>query len=213
MGKVFKSNLSGIFLILVSGSLISAPSDLVSKKMETFSWSVEDPDKGETHFLAIGNPGAIQIEGKGKGPTGKLSGESSKDSPEIILKGAFEVNPSDIDTGIDLRNYHMREKYLEIKKYPLILFKLEPLKIPEQIILKEGEINLDFTGFLKIHGVQKTIKGKVFLKGTPEGDLSVNAKFSSFIADYGIEVPSFMGITVAKRVDVEVNFKAIKGKI
>ncbi|MCZ2244207.1 YceI family protein, partial [Neisseria meningitidis] len=63
-------------------------------------------------FEGVGNPGFLTIEGKG----GKV--KSTMEVKDRKTSGTFEVELKDFDTGLSLRNSHMKDKYLEVSKYP-----------------------------------------------------------------------------------------------
>ena len=79
--------------------------------------------EGKVEFLAVGQPSALKIRGK-------LSDEKPiSGSLEVVdgsLSGTAKVKLDGFDTGIELRNRHMKEKYLETGKYPETAVKLEP---------------------------------------------------------------------------------------
>ena len=60
---------------------------------------------------------------------------------------------------------------------------------------------------MSLHGVEKPITGEA--KITRAGSsLTTTAVFGINIKDFGIAVPSYMGITVAEKVHVRVTFPA-----
>ncbi len=67
---------------------------------------------GSVETLAIGKPSFIKIRGKGEAPKGELIVEGKKAS------GNFEFSIASLDTGIELRNEHMRDNYLHVKDHP-----------------------------------------------------------------------------------------------
>src|SRR5438046_2728106 len=72
---------------------------------------------GEVEFLATGRPSALKIRGKIKEDakdalTGKLQVTGAN------VTGTAKLALDMLDTGIDLRNKHMKEKYLETGKFP-----------------------------------------------------------------------------------------------
>ncbi|MBX9766702.1 MAG: YceI family protein, partial [Bdellovibrionales bacterium] len=59
--------------------------------------------------------------------------------------------------------------------------------------------DLPFTGKLKLHGVEKDVSGTFSIVGTAEG-AEVESQFSLNLKDFGIEVPKYLGITIAETV-------------
>ena len=114
----------------------------------------------------------------------------------------FEVDLKTIDTGIGLRNRHMRDNYLETDKYRFAKFEGE---IFEADKLNDGEFDLTVKGEIDIHGVKKsrTIEGK-FLK---DGNLyNIITDFEVNLKDHNIDVPSFMFLKIDEVMQLELNF-------
>lgn len=154
---------------------------------------------GMVEFLAIGKPSALKIHGTGASPDAKLSLDKSQ------LKGSIEFQMDKLDTGISLRTEHMKEKYLQVKEYPKS--KLTLLDAPvdadfSKTLSNSGEKK--FRGTLSLHGKEKEVAGTYTAQN---GD--VKAKFPITLSDFGIDVPKYLGITVADTVavDVEVPLK------
>jgi len=137
-------------------------------------------------FKAVG-PGGLGIEGKG-------SDVSVKEQGDVIVA---TVGLGSIKTGIDMRDKHMREKYLETPKYPNAVFTVEKAKLRSP-----GEADVD--GKLQLHGVTKSIRLHYKATGSDKqntviGSAHVNMK------DFNIAVPSYLGVTV--KPEVTVTFK------
>lgn len=162
-------------------------------------------ESGETHFLAIGNPSAIRIEGKLQGPEGELLVQEIESN--LMISGSLKVNLKNSTTGMALRDRHMKEKYLEVDKYAEAVLSLENLTLPKKRVSQEFPEKIKFNGVLSLHGVQKPIAGEFVIK--PQGTkFKINANFPMKISEFGIQVPTFAGITVADHVDVTVQATA-----
>ena len=145
-------------------------------------------------WTAVGFPGFLRINGTG----GKVSGELKSDGNKVY--GRLEVALTSFVTGIKSRDKHMHDKYLDTKKYRVAVLDLAEYKIG-------GE---EFSGTLTIKGEKKPVKGKIDLK-CGVTSCAGTAKFVVKITDYpAIGVPSYLGVTVAEKVDVEVTFVANK---
>jgi polyisoprenoid-binding protein YceI len=123
--------------------------------------------------------------------------------------GSLAVDLRTLDTGIGLRNEHLRDTYLEVTKQPgydtatLSAIDLKGLK-PDT---PEGKGS--FTGSLTLHGVTKTVAGAVEVRPTGE-DLRVKASFPVNLLDYSIRRPRYLGIGVKDTVEVEVAFSVTR---
>lgn len=163
-----------------------------------------DEKVGKTEFLAVGNPGFLKINGTGKGPKGSV--EVNKN----LLSGTFEIDLNQLETGMKLRNDHMKDKYLEVKKFPTAKLIIEDSQLPQVWTLETPELkNQKLKGFIEMHGQKKPV--------VVECDINksglVNAKFELKITDYKIDIPSFMGVTVADKVTVQVETKLGKAEV
>jgi polyisoprenoid-binding protein YceI len=119
--------------------------------------------------------------------------------------GSVTVDLSTLDTGIGLRNEHLRGTYLEVGKGPgfdravvsnIVLKGLNP-EAPEG----KGA----FTGSLTLHGATKPVTGPVDVRQAGSG-LRVKASFPLNLSDYNIAEPRYLGVGVKNTVQVEVAF-------
>ncbi|MBF0297853.1 MAG: YceI family protein [Oligoflexia bacterium] len=157
-----------------------------------------DSTNSSVEFMAIGNPGMLTIEGKGKGITGDLTISSRN------VEGTFECDLNTLETGIDLRDKHMKEKYLEIEKaaFAKAEFKLTKLTLPDKESFTTKKI--PFEGKLKLHGVEKLIKGEANIdKDKKNKTLQSTASFNINVKDFNITIPTFAGINVGENVKIQ----------
>lgn len=133
--------------------------------------------------------GGLQIPGT----TNELS--VADDGTTVKLTVAL----TNLDTGIGLRNAHTK-KYLEVSRFPTA-----QLSVP-RAALKLGESG-DVTGDMTIHG--QTRKVQVHYDAPKKGNVfAVHGTTHILTTDYGIEVPSYMRITVKPEVTIDVTFSA-----
>ncbi len=166
-------------------------------------WLVNlDQGNGTVEFNAVGRPSALKIRGKGAAPKGTLTVEGT------ALSGAATFSLDSLDTGIKLRNEHMKKKYLETEKYPEAKVTFAKLSLPDSL-KADGAVaeKVPFQGTLSLHGVEKPISGtaKIERKG---GQVQLAADFGLKISDFGIATPGFAGITMAEDVQVLVQLAA-----
>lgn len=142
--------------------------------------------KGKVQWQAVGTPGFLKINAEG----GEFKGhvEAGKDGK---VSGQFTCALAFFKTGIDLRDEHMRDRYLEVQKHPEAKLKLDPWTPTS------GES--EWTGTLTLKGVTRPVKG---VANYVEGHLI--ASFVVNVSDYPIGVPSYLGVTMAKEVTVTV---------
>ncbi len=176
---------------------LAKPLTLAANDQKTLSFKEAD---GKVSFLAVGKPAMIKIVGEGSGPYGDLLLASGK------LQGTLSIDMTKLTTKIGLRDEHMKNKYLEVGKFPTaeIIFKDYPLKLEG---LKSQASEFPFTADLKLHGIIKPISGLIKLSK----DQSIIKGFATFkinVTDFLDTLPTYAGIKVADEVQITVDLKA-----
>ncbi len=156
-----------------------------------------DISNSSVSWVAMGNPGFLQIEGKSPKP---LKGEIKKVGEKIDAE--FDCDLTSFRSGIAMRDKHMHDKYFESAKFPVATIKIKAFEP------KPG-IDQIFDGDLTIKGVTKPVTGRVLILKNPNG-LDIEARFNVNLTDYPIGVPSYLGVTVAKDVEVKVKLETLK---
>lgn len=155
------------------------------------------PADGKVEFRAVGRPSAIKISGKAGGPKGDIT--ITNVGAESVINGSAEIGLNDFETGIPMRDRHLKEKYFETEKYPTAVLNLKDFKLPVEILEKGGKVS--GTAELSLHGETRPIE--LSLQLTPaSGKVKAAGEFKIKISDYKIDVPRFSGITVADEVTV-----------
>lgn len=167
-------------------------------------------NNGSVKFFAIGNPSAIRINGTGTAPEGNLAIDSSDKASSI--KGNFEFDLNSLNTGIEMRDSHMKENYLETGKFPQSKLVIDPVQFNENILKATAPKSSEFKGKLFLHGEERPVVGSTEVVNKND-QVKILAKFKVKSSDFKIEIPSFAGISMADEVDVEVEFNLQKTKI
>jgi hypothetical protein len=132
-------------------------------------------------------------------------------SKPLPLTGEITVELVTIDTGIGLRNQHLREKYLEVAKGPPFdKAVLSEIRVNEA----EGEDFQGQTGFtasLLLHGTSGPVAGTAEIRRADPG-VRVVASFPLTLTDFGIVPPEYLGVGVANRLLVKVVFTATRAR-
>lgn len=159
------------------------------------AWSKAELDltksTNDIEFLLIGMPSAVHIHGvltKDSTTPTPVSGTLVFEGKKI--SGSAKLAPAAFDTSMAIRNKHMK-KYLETDKFPqaeLFLTTVDPK-------------TSSFSGDLSLHGVKKPVSGKLTLEQTDK-DVKLGFEFVVKMAEYGIKLPVFMGITAQDEVTV-----------
>lgn len=149
------------------------------------------------------------------GTANDISGTVSFDVSNFAqtLKGKIIVKVESINTGIDLRNQHLRSKnWLNSKKYPDIIYEIKSVKDVKQ--LTDNKLGFKVIGNFTLHGITKEISADVeatYLleneetrKRAPGDLLGVRAKFTVNLSDFNID-NQVIGSKVAENIEVIVN--------
>lgn len=160
--------------------------------------------KGHTEFVAIGKPAMLKIRGESQGPQGQLILKDAK------VSGNIKIDLKELKTGIDLRDEHMKKKYLQVETYPTAELTLQELALPIKVAeIKKKLTGQKFTALLKLHGVNKPVEGTYDVE--PQGkNLKVRASYNLKLSDFNIDIPSYAGLKIADSVDIETSFEVLQ---
>jgi len=148
--------------------------------------------KSEISFTAIGKPAFIKATGMMLFKSSTLKVENNQ------LSGTILVDINKLNTGIDLRDEHLKEKYLHVTQYPEAKLEIQ------EIDLVEGTQNKNVTATLYFHGKTKQLTIPLMVIKN-KNQLKVSSDFELLLSDFGVELPSFQGITAANKVSLKVN--------
>lgn len=124
------------------------------------------------------------------------------------LADGFSVDLRTLDTGIGLRNDHLRNRYLEVGKGDgFDKAVVSDIGLPD-IDLESFQGKTTFTGTLLLHGTRKMIAGQVQIRRSPSS-VRVEASFPVKLADFGIAKPQYLGVGVRDTVEARVEFVAM----
>jgi polyisoprenoid-binding protein YceI len=151
-------------------------------------------DPASAVFHAVG-PAGLKIDGR----TADLA--VSDDGTHVVVT----VQLGNLDSGVSLRNKHMREKYLEVGKFPTAKLTVarNALQFPAAGARAQGSA----PGTLALHGQSKPVTFKYDVNNAG-GTYKVTGTVTVNLGNFGIEEPSFLGATVKPDVSVEVTFAA-----
>jgi polyisoprenoid-binding protein YceI len=135
------------------------------------------------------------------GSTTAVSGTIVADSDDAGASSVeVSIDLASLDTGIALRNRHMRDRYVETSKYPHATFKSVAVSAPETAIAANRPVELTVTGDFTMHGVTKRLTAQVRVTLIPESDITLKTRgrgdwihavtsFKLTLSDFGINVP------------------------
>jgi polyisoprenoid-binding protein YceI len=152
--------------------------------------------------------GTVEMTGKASPGFLTINAKSTKKIPQGILRFNKETMSAEIefdltdlnDTKIEMRSQHMKEKYLQVDKFPTAKLKLSHLKLSEADLKKDHKNS--FHGELTLHGVTKSISGDYSFDASSQ---SADVEFKLKMSDFNIETPRYKVVTVAEEVIVKTN--------
>lgn len=139
-----------------------------------------------------------------EGVTDKIDGYLYWEGDDFTNKSDvyFEVDLNSLDTGIGLRNRHMRENYLHTDQYPTTNFKGKLIKSEK---IANNQYKVEAQGNMFIHGVERLKSIQAII--TKNGDLyNIKSEFGVKLSDYKIEIPSIMFYKIDETMSLVLDF-------
>jgi polyisoprenoid-binding protein YceI len=129
------------------------------------------------------------------------------------LNGSISIPVASINTGIDLRNDHLKsDNWLDAESYPDITFIIK--KVSDVKVESDSKLEAKVTGDFTVHGVTKEVVTIVTMTYLDESDqtkqrapgdlLGVQAKFNIVLSDYDVE-NMIVGQKVSENIEISVN--------
>ena len=115
----------------------------------------------------------------------------------------FAVPLGTLKTGIALRDTHMRDKYLEVGKYPeaVLVVPRSGLSFPDA----DGKQTVGkVAGTMTIHGQTKPVNVSYKAKRVGGNAYDVSGDAEINIKEYGIDAPSYGGLVVKPDIKIEL---------
>lgn len=204
-------NRSISFLVLFFfffSSLFAQGFKVKSSGSQTFNFEDKNGRNQVTFFSATP---VEDITGTANGITGTVTFDIADFAK--TLKGSIAVKVSSMNTGIELRNQHLRgANWLNAEKYPEIIFTIKQVSGLKQ----SGDNKLEFKvkGDFILHGVTKEIsadaeatyleESEQTKKRAPGDLLGIRAKFNIKLSEFGVN-NQLIGNKVAENIEVSVN--------
>ena len=185
-----------VFHLLLAALITAERASALSK----YKTAPDSPNSGgHLEFLALGRPAMIRIKGEAPAPQGELT------INEGLVQGQFRLALASLNTGIEMRDKHMKEKYLEVDKSPEAILIIESLSLKN---LEMGD-DLPFEGQLTLHGQKQKVSGKLSYKTPGPTQKTAHAEFKFKLSEFGIQIPSYAGITVADEVQLKIDLNLV----
>ena len=166
---------------------------------------------GESKVVFVSTAAMERFEGK----TNRLEGSIVVDSTALgdSVTVHFEVDVSSLDTGLAMRNRHMRENHLETGRFPRAVFDGATLLDSSGVVLNPGvQTAFEAEGLFTLHGVSRRLRVRVeatYRATAEDRRIAFRATFLVALADYQISRPQFLFLKLAESQDVRVSGVAV----
>ncbi len=168
------------------------------------SWRVASGDVRVRCRLTVG--------GSFDAVTPVISGALGRTGPGAgSYAGEIRVDLDTLDTGIGLRNDHLRTQYLETERGAgFRRAVLSGIVLDEPLPARAGRHETRFSGTLTLHGVRQVVEGEAELRRR-NGRMQVEAEFSLSLEAFDIPPPRYLGVGVRDAVEITIRFDAAGG--
>lgn len=173
------------------------------------SYSTSSSNESDTVYFR--SPAKLEFV---EGATNNISGsiDMIEDHASAGITGIFQVDLRTLKTGIDLRDEHMRERHLQTEKYPFAYFTFDSVTGCPPILKSDTTYDVRAAGKFYIHGVWRqvavTAEVRSAISQTGAESISVRARFSVKLDDFGIPRPKALFLKLAETINIEVIFTA-----
>jgi len=131
--------------------------------------------------------------GSFKADTKDVKGSAVQRGAEVTAENIM-VDLKSLNSGIALRDEHMKNKYLDLKNHPHAI-----------LVFARGNSGRG-EGKIKINGIEKPVSGIYKIKGK-----ELDAEFELKLSDFGISGIKYMGVGVSDNVKVNVTVPLVAG--
>ncbi len=149
-----------------------------------------------------------------EGKTDRIEGSVNADLADLGsgVEVEVRVDMASLDTGISLRNRHMRENHLETGEFPEAVFRAQRvLKAPTEALVPGGSAEFVLAGSMTLHGVSREIEAPVKVSCGESGGrihLDISSEFPIVLSDYDIKRPKFLVLKLNETQDVKIELRA-----
>ncbi len=141
------------------------------------------------------------------GVSNDFSGMISGDPKDITTaKITIRLNPSNFNTNNDKRDKVMREKSLEIEKYPFIEFESTSIEAVHKELTVHRPAEATIKGKLKLHGVEKEVAVPVRILWD-ERQIAADATMDLNLDEYGVFRPKVLFFRL--QPEVQARFRIV----
>ncbi len=199
-----------IFLVILSlnSDILAQGFKVKAAGIQSFNFEDRNGRNQVTFFSATP---LEDITGTANGISGTVSFDVANFAKTI--KGILTVKVASMNTGIDLRNQHLKgANWLNAEKYPDIVYTIK--EVMNVMQAANNKLEFKIAGNFSMHGVTKEViadaeatyldETEQTQKRTPGDLLGVRAKFNIKLSDFGVN-NQIIGNKVADNIEVSVN--------
>ena len=143
------------------------------------------------------------------GVTDRIDGYVLLNGPRLVEGSAtegtqlyLEVDLASLDTGLGLRNRHMRENYLEVEEFPYATYEATIERVE---VISAGVFRITAQGVLNIHGVEREVQAPCDVSARQDG-YRARCTFNVRLSDFEIEIPKLMFLKLADEIRLDLDF-------
>jgi polyisoprenoid-binding protein YceI len=147
-----------------------------------------------------------------EGKTRAISGRFDADLESLgdSIRALLEVDLATLDTGIDLRNRHMRENHLHTDKFPKAIFRAGKIVGPiEGSLAPGGQARFSLAGDFTLHGVTRPLVVPITVSRAGADSLIVESSFEVRLPDFEIPRPQFLLLRLNETQKLKIRFVAL----
>lgn len=140
---------------------------------------------------------------------------SSFDGNSTDLKGLFDLKQNLIDfyldlntieTGIKLRDKHMRNDYLETKQYPYAEFSASFSESDLKKVQSRESGEYILNGSFSVHGVEKEKEVSIKIEFKNQGqEIYFSTAFSILLTEHNIKIPKVMFYELSNNINIKTH--------
>jgi len=146
----------------------------------------------------------LTVGGSFEAKTKSVTGDVTPDGDQSgAVRGTLHVDLQTLETGIGIRDRHMKNNYLEVEKGAG--FSTATI---DDIRVEKLDGKSTFTGVLTLHGQKKKISGAADLQQR-DGRIKVQAQFALKVSDFEIPAPTYLGVGVRDEIQIKVSLMAM----
>jgi polyisoprenoid-binding protein YceI len=146
----------------------------------------------------------LTVGGSFEAKTKEVSGQVGPAPQQAgAVGGTIQVRLDTLQTGIEMRDHHMKDNYLEVGKGTSYA-----VAVLDRIQLDKVDGKAAFRASLTLHGQTREVSGTALVQKKDAG-VRVEAQFPLKVSEFQIPKPTYLGVGVRDEIQVKVSFSAL----